>query len=361
MQKKKSIFIRRFFAILMTTVLLCLQLIPVGAVTAEDQQEKDSMTSLYMALELAYGMTGDLLCSYGGPETYPFSGTVNANNIDRIIGTAFTLDYAIYSEKYEQYVDVESDVLSLPGDVVKSAVTTWFNVTTVDLSLSKFYNKETDTYVSAGEEEVYFPCCLLAEQLSFSYKSSADGMYTLDGIYIGTNRFATGRLVFKIMLSDTGFKVYSVELTPTELLSPKDTSSLEIENYTHFLKGVKANTKVKALPDMFNTTENGMKIYSYYYEEINEDAFLGTGTTVILLDALGDIADYLELVVLGDVNGDGTLSSADYLQIKKTFAAEMSLEGCFLEAADTNQDGVLGTVDYMRLKKHLAREFDIYA
>lgn len=124
---------------------------------------------------------------------------------------------------------------------------------------------------------------------------------------------------------------------------------------------MRADTNIGALTEHFATDTNNIEIVSFYYGETSFDALAGTGSSVFLLDEFGDVVDYLELVVLGDVNGDGTLSSADYMQIRKAFAGEFYLEGSGFEAADTNKDGELGTADYMRLRKHFMQEFDIYA
>jgi len=56
------------------------------------------------------------------------------------------------------------------------------------------------------------------------------------------------------------------------------------------------------------------------------------------------------LVVLGDVNGDGKLSTIDYMSIKKSIDGSRPLAGANYEAADLNGDDNLGVADYMRLK-----------
>ena len=78
--------------------MLCMQLLPVGA--AGEDEDRDAMISLYAALEVFYGVAGDILSSYGGPETYAFSGGVNEDNIDRIAGTALLLDISFYPDAY---------------------------------------------------------------------------------------------------------------------------------------------------------------------------------------------------------------------------------------------------------------------
>ena len=92
-----------------------------------------------------------------------------------------------------------------------------------------------------------FPCHIVYHHLKKRGKHSTDEnvfQLRIDFLYamsetcllytsMGINRFATGRLVFEIMMDVNGIKICSVDLTPTELLTLKGTSALEIENYTH--------------------------------------------------------------------------------------------------------------------------------
>ena len=134
MNKKRNLFLR-FFAVLLAVLMLCMQLLPVGA--AGEDEDRDAMISLYAALEVFYGVAGDILSSYGGPETYAFSGSVNEDNIDRIAGTALLLDVSFYPDAYAGHLAAGA----LPGSLVESAIVTYFDVGDVDLSQSKNYDR----------------------------------------------------------------------------------------------------------------------------------------------------------------------------------------------------------------------------
>lgn len=82
---------------------------------------------------------------------------------------------------------------------------------------------------------------------------------------------------------------------------------------------------------------------------------IGTGAVISTSD--GKI---YTAIVCGDVDGNGTIDSTDYLQIKKVFLKEMSLQGAFLSSADTNNDGTINTTDYMQIKKYFIGGFDLY-
>lgn len=55
----------------------------------------------------------------------------------------------------------------------------------------------------------------------------------------------------------------------------------------------------------------------------------------------------------GDVNGDGKVSSLDYIQIKNHIMGNKKLTGASLERADVNGDGKVSSLDYIKIKNHI--------
>lgn len=55
----------------------------------------------------------------------------------------------------------------------------------------------------------------------------------------------------------------------------------------------------------------------------------------------------------GDVNGDGKVSSLDYIQVKNHIMKSKVLSGESLERADVNQDGKVTSLDYIKIKNHI--------
>jgi hypothetical protein len=82
---------------------------------------------------------------------------------------------------------------------------------------------------------------------------------------------------------------------------------------------------------------------------------VGTNCKVITPDG-----EYV-VIVTGDVTGDGTVSTTDYLQIKLSLSIGEGLEGYYYKAADCDNDGNLTSVDYLKLKSYFLGNFDLYA
>lgn len=63
-----------------------------------------------------------------------------------------------------------------------------------------------------------------------------------------------------------------------------------------------------------------------------------------------------EKVLLGDVNGDGKITPADYVRIKNHIMNKTKLTGDALKAADMNADGKITPADYVRVKNKIMEQ-----
>lgn len=90
-----------------------------------------------------------------------------------------------------------------------------------------------------------------------------------------------------------------------------------------------------------------------------DDDIVGTGYDLSVIQ-FGVVNKTVEAVIIGDINGDGKVLTADYIRIKKAFNGTLGLEGAFFLAADVNHDGRLTTIDYMRIKSYFNKKYDLY-
>ena len=101
-------------------------------------------------------------------------------------------------------------------------------------------------------------------------------------------------------------------------------------------------------------------------EKVTLSAYLSnfTNSDLIVLDSEGKpftvnayvdgvLADRYVIVVVGDVNGDGLLTSSDYLLLKRHIVVEEALSGAYLKAGDINLDGKVTASDYLLLKQQI--------
>ena len=79
----------------------------------------------------------------------------------------------------------------------------------------------------------------------------------------------------------------------------------------------------------------------------NSSATFGTGAQINF-----DGKTY-NLVVLGDVNGDGKISPADYVKVKNKIMNVTSMSKVSECAADANRDGKISPADYVKIKNQI--------
>ena len=84
------------------------------------------------------------------------------------------------------------------------------------------------------------------------------------------------------------------------------------------------------------------------------DAPVATGMAVAYT-VNGEPIQTLSIVVTGDVNGDGTVSITDLVQINSHLLKKAELSGAAAIAADVNADGVISITDLVQVNNHLLK------
>jgi hypothetical protein len=77
------------------------------------------------------------------------------------------------------------------------------------------------------------------------------------------------------------------------------------------------------------------------------DGKVGTGYTVT--STVNGVSETVEVVVVGDINGDGNVASADVLTLTSALISGKKLSGAYAAAADSNGDGVVTSSDILHL------------
>ena len=97
-----------------------------------------------------------------------------------------------------------------------------------------------------------------------------------------------------------------------------------------------------------------------YLVQVYEDCIVYTGynlSTGKIIPAgcliMPTVAPEPVTAALGDINGDGTVDSTDYMLLKRYCLGTFELTEAQLIAADVNKDGVIEGLDYMLVKRHV--------
>lgn len=102
-------------------------------------------------------------------------------------------------------------------------------------------------------------------------------------------------------------------------------------------------TKLKTL-DKISIMDKNNKVKS-------ASAILFTGDKITVTS--GNETKTYTVVIYGDVNGDGKISSLDYVRVKNNIMGTTTLSGAYKLAADANKDGSVKATDYVKIKNHI--------
>ena len=76
--------------------------------------------------------------------------------------------------------------------------------------------------------------------------------------------------------------------------------------------------------------------------------------TIFGTGAVVTTAEYkYTIIMLGDVNGDGNVTPADYVKVKNHIMGTSVLSNVNKSAADVNGDGQITPADYVKIKNHI--------
>lgn len=87
--------------------------------------------------------------------------------------------------------------------------------------------------------------------------------------------------------------------------------------------------------------------------ECAADDTVATGNKLVIYKKDGSIYAQYDVVIYGDVNGDGRITSMDMLYIKRHILYIKTLSGAYLLAADTNKDSDVTSMDMLYIKRHI--------
>ena len=124
----------------------------------------------------------------------------------------------------------------------------------------------------------------------------------------------------------------------------------KMDSTNKYILNIPANTELNTFTSNFSLSY-GFGIDVDYVMKNNKKLVYTGGKTRITVGQ--DIYDTLTNVVMGDINGDGTIDSADMLKERQHLLSIISLQNVYGIAADTNKDDKIDSADLLRIRQHL--------
>lgn len=169
----------------------------------------------------------------------------------------------------------------------------------------------------------------------------------------GTKSLAVGTNTFSIKAKGaSGYsKTYTLKIIREQ--GPAEPPSLTSSTYKigTYIKGVAPNTTVDKFKKGFTVT-NGEIAVTTSNGKVKDSGEVGTGD-ILKLTSGGKTVKSYSVVILGDVNGDGSISLIDLAKIQKHILGVSVVSGAMYEAADISKDTKVNILDLAKVQKHL--------
>lgn len=214
------------------------------------------------------------------------------------------------------------------------------------LTVSSFDGAKTDGY------SVKFTSDISTATISATKVASTSTVVINDGKTISLTSAST-KVPIKVTAANGDVRTYYVTINkPVSGIDAKINSA----GYTvssSYLTKLTLSTKVSDFTTKITKVDGAAKV------TITDASSKAKATTSILVTgdkitvASGSESKTYTVVIYGDVNGDGKISSLDYVKVKNMIMGTTSLSGAYKLAADVNKDGSVKATDYVKIKNHI--------
>lgn len=140
--------------------------------------------------------------------------------------------------------------------------------------------------------------------------------------------------------------------TPSSVTDYQITTNYSLDNTNGYITGIQPETSAADFLKGIKTSEG--EAYVLNPDGTINAGIVATGNQILFVDKEGKEAKRYTVIIYGDTDGDGKITSLDLLYIKRHILQVNMLSGAYLQAADTNRqyDGVT-SMDLLYLKRHI--------
>ena len=148
----------------------------------------------------------------------------------------------------------------------------------------------------------------------------------------------------------------NVKLVGTHLEDPINVqitlNNAGIKNGDKYITGISVGTDISVIKNKIsNANSNAIVTLTSSSGNEKNNGIIATGDKIEV--KVGSDDKLYEVVVYGDVNGDGKISATDYVRIKNNIMGTSSLSGVYKEAADVDRNGKVAATDYVKIKNNI--------
>ncbi len=187
-----------------------------------------------------------------------------------------------------------------------------------------------------------------ATNKEYTITSSNESIIAIDGNKIKGVSVGSANITFTTVdnKKSVTVKVEVIDLSKDESLNFDET--LKVENSS--VLGAPIKTTVKEFKEKITYGKQySISILNKDGKELKDTDLVTTATTINLIYE-DNIIQTFEMVIYGDVNGDGKMTAGDYVKIRNHIMESSKLDGIYLSAADYDANGKITAGDYVKVR-----------
>lgn len=194
--------------------------------------------------------------------------------------------------------------------------------------------------VTVSGNDILFAIHMTYTNYDYAKNIAVGDKLTLKGVYLDSTTVSANAHI----LVNGG-----IPLAPDDI-TPADPSVVKVSD--NAFRGFAENTTISEAKKKFAEEAKYLEIRNANGEAVSDTGILCTGYTVNIV-VNGKVSVSYGIVVSGDINGDGTISTSDYTAVRQVLKNTYSVDGAFEYATDVDSDGTVSSNDYILLKGHI--------
>ena len=154
-----------------------------------------------------------------------------------------------------------------------------------------------------------------------------------------------------------------IPTTPTPIVIVNKGSNyfinkLNVRNDSGYINGINPGTTANTILDKLSDSKK-VSITDTNGKGLAGTSKVGTNSTITITDEDETTKYSYKVVIYGDVNGDGSITAGDYVNIKNYILNKNTLNVTALKGADVNKSGTITASDYVIIKNYILKKTNI--